>query len=863
MKGRIRSISEHTRDELSDGWEVLSCPPNAIALPADLPDSGGAWTPAAVPSTLASALRAAGKYDLAGPPRDFDAEDAWYRRTIHVLREAAANAPVVLVFEGLATVADVYFNGELLFTSESMFVVHERRIDDLLRESGENELAIRFRALGPLLSMKRPRPRWRVPMITEQQLRWFRTTLLGRTPGWSPPVAAVGPFRSIRLERRRHFDVANVRLAPRLEVESSMGIVEITCHVEPLAGEPATRVELIVDHQGTEHRAALGHELDGVWKGRLEIAEAARWWPHTHGEPVLHRTRLSISGDAATLDVDLGSIGFRSIELDRSDDGFTLRVNGVRVFCRGACWTPLDPVSLGASTLETDAAIRQVRDLGMNMLRVGGTMVYETDAFLDACDREGILIWQDFMFANVDVPEGNAEFDRLVALEANQLLVRYQGRPSLAVLCGNSEGEQQAAMWGAPRNLWSPPLFHQTLPEIVHHLRPDVPYWPSSAHGGSFPHQPSAGTTSYYGVGAYLRPLDDARRSAVRFASECLAFANVPHASSLAKTPGGVSSRVHHATWKARSPRDLGAGWDFDDVRDHYLAELFAVDPAKLRYADHDRYLALSRAASAEVMARTFAEWRSKGSRTAGGLVWFLRDLWHGAGWGIIDAAGTPKAPFYALRRALAPIAVSISDEGQSGLYLHVVNDRASRLAGELELVLYRHGEVPIAQGKLLVEVAAHEAAALPAGALLDGFYDTSYAYRFGPPSHDLAVATLCDQTTGAVIAQATHLPLGLARSREADLGLVAEARPLPTQTNHDGTASSDGAFELVLRSRRFAQSVWLDLEGFTASDDHFHVLPGGEHRLVLQRSNPKASVPRGTVHPLNAESPTKITVVS
>src|SRR6185312_9874785 len=143
----------------------------------------------------------------------------------------------------------------------------------------------------------------------------------------------------------------------------------------------------------------------------------------------------------------------------------------------------------------------------------------------------------------------------------------------------------------------------------------------------------NAGTSSYYGVGAYLRPLDDARRSELVFASESLAFANIPDERGL---PGGPGLRVHHPAWKMRSPRDLGAGWDFDDVRDHYVARLFGVDPVNLRVSDHERYLALGRVATGEVMAQAFGEWRRQRSPPRGALIWFLRDLWPGAGWGVI-----------------------------------------------------------------------------------------------------------------------------------------------------------------------------------------------------------------------------------
>jgi beta-mannosidase len=456
------------------------------------------------------------------------------------------------------------------------------------------------------------------------------------------------------------------------------------------------------------------------------------------------------------------------------------------------------------------------------------------------------MIWQDFMFANMDYPEDDPGFAASVVEEAGQQLERLQGRASLTVLCGNSEGEQQAAMWGAPRERWSPKLFHETLAGLAAAARPDVPYWPSSAHGGAFPHVADVGTTSYYGVGAYLRPLEDARRAEVRFASECLAFANVPEPRAL---PGGPSVRAHHPAWKARTPRDLGAGWDFDDVRDHYLGRLFGVDPADLRATDHDRYLALGRVVTGEVMAQVFGEWRRARSTCGGGLVWFLRDLWPSAGWGVVDAGGAPKAAWWALKRALAPVALHVSDEGGNGLALHVYNDRPEPLAGTLELALYRAGEIQVGRASAPVEIAARAALELPAAALFDGFHDLGYAYRFGPPAQDLVAATL-RAPSGEVRARAFHFPAGWPARREPDVGLAAEAR-----------LDGDGAV-LVARARRFAQAIAVDVEGFEPDDAYFHLAPGEERTLALRRVS-GSGPPRGTLQPLNSETAAKVALAA
>src|SRR5262249_52344016 len=150
--------------------------------------------------------------------------------------------------------------------------------------------------------------------------------------------------------------------------------------------------------------------------------------------------------------IDLGRVGFRALEVNRGPDGesFGLTINGVDVFCRGVCWTPLDLARLDADPADYRHALERLKDAGVNMLRVSGTMTYETDVFHDLCDELGILVWQDFMFANMDYPSADRIFARAVTLEAQQLLERLEGRPSIVVLCGNSEVEQQAAMLGLP-----------------------------------------------------------------------------------------------------------------------------------------------------------------------------------------------------------------------------------------------------------------------------------------------------------------------------------------------------------------------------------------------------------------------------
>jgi beta-mannosidase len=359
------------------------------------------------------------------------------------------------------------------------------------------------------------------------------------------------------------------------------------------------------------------------------------------------------------------------------------------------------------------------------------------------------------------------------------------------------------------------------------------------------PYQADVGTTSYYGVGAYLRPLEDARRAGVKFATECLAFANVPPDSTIARIPGGLATRVHHPQWKARSPRDLGAGWDFDDVRDHYLQTLFGVDPHKLRYADHERYLALSRVATGEVMAATFAEWRRPASACGGAMVLFLRDLWAGAGWGVVDDAGAPKACWHYLRRALQPVTVLLTDEGGNGLFVHVINERDHEARFELELKAWQHGEMEIASGSIALALPARGARTLPALDIRGRFMDLTYAYRFGPPPCDTVAVTLKD-AQGRAIATAFHFPAGMQALFGADPGLSASAVMLDPCTA-----------ELTVATRKTALAVHFEIPGFEAVDEYFHMAPGSQARAVLRARQPAELL--ATVHALNAAAPLTI----
>ena len=784
---------------LAGGWRLACSAPGLASSPDSLPGSLD-WIHAPVPGTAAQALRDAGRWTPEQPLPLHD-QDIWYRIRFE------GSGPRSLIFHGLATLAEVWLNGRSILVSDNMFLAHEVDVD----LAGDNELVIVFRSLDAELARRKGRARWRTALVENNALRQVRTTLLGHMTGWQPPIHAVGPWRAIDV-REQTGPLCVTAADVRARLDGDDGVLHVTLDVDCRGSRPQARLEVV----------GIGSALEWTGKGRLEgrmrLADVEKWWPHTHGTPFLYRVR-AVVGD---VEIDLGKVGFRSIDVDRGADdrGFALRINGQPIFARGACWSTADLVTLAADRATLLPALQQARGAHMNMIRVGGTMTYESDDFFALCDELGILVWHDFMFANMDYPIADPSFRQSVEREAEQFLSRVQAHPSLAILCGGSEVAQQAAMLGLPSALWSSPLYDEILPRIAKARCPGVPFVAQSPEGGDLPFQVDSGVSHYYGVGAYLRPLEDARRADVRFTSECLAFAN------MSAGPSRPSDIV---------PRDRGSSWDFAEVRDHYLERLYDVDAAQVQAENPLHYRRLSRALSADLMEAVIGEWRRPASACAGALVWMLKDVSPGAGWGVIDSSGIPKLAWHGLRRAFRPVQVALTDEGLNGLGVHLINDAALPLQAKLSLICLQAGDVVVMRRECEIALPARGARTMTSAELIGSFFDITYAYRFGTPPLEVTAVTLTDAATGARLAEAVHFPLG--RSAVAhDPGLSAKLE-------------REGAnWVVTIQATKFASRIQIETPHYYARDEGFHLLPGERRRVELLPIGMTTEPPAGEV---------------
>jgi beta-mannosidase len=249
-------------------------------------------------------------------------------------------------------------------------------------------------------------------------------------------------------------------------------------------------------------------------------------------------------------------------------------------------------------------------------------------------------------------------------------------------------------------------------------------------------------------------------------------------------------------------------------VRDHYVRELFGIDPTTVRAADPQRYLDFGRAATAEVLARTFTEWRRPASPCTGALLLQHRDLDEGPGPGLVDAHGRPKPAYYGARRVLQPVALLLCDEGMNGLDIWAVNDSARVIDGVLTIETF-NGETRTAVAERSFVVPGQSHRRLRAEDVLGGFVDITYAYRFGPQRVE-TVAVRWAQRDGTPLARAIYHPDAGPLVR-TDVGLSGRAR-----------VTGVDRYEVEVSARRAARWVLLDAPGAAFSDNAFDIEPGG-----------------------------------
>jgi beta-mannosidase len=696
--------------DLHDGWLLAEAPAGVdgaalAALPAD------AWLPAAVPGTAHGALLAAGRIPDPFYGRNelevrWVAERRWVWKLAFDAGELAAREE--LVFEGLDTYCSVWLNGERLLQTDNMFVPQRVDVRERLRP-GRNELLLCFE---PALAEAR-----KVEAVHGKRALWNGDSarLHARKAqyhfgwDWGPELVTCGPWRAVRrdsacgriAELLCRADVAVAQRAATLSVSAVLVGAGTRCVFE------------LLDPEG--RRVALCPvPAAGPVQAVLAVPDAQLWWPHGLGGQPLYTLLATLQDDdGQVLAQERRRIGLRRLRLVQEEvageagRSFHFEVNGRDFFAGGANWIPDDSLLERITPARYRERVAQAAAANMTMLRIWGGGIYEHEAFYDACDELGILVWQDFMFACGLYP-ANEAFQASVREEAQAQVKRLRHHACLALWCGNNEDymlaeSQGLAGPGVPAERFEArAIYERLLPEVCAALDPDRPYWPGSpftpGDGASSSDATVGDRHSWEVWHQQMLPYQRYGDVQARFVSE-FGMQSMPSLALFESVlPEGErfpESRTVQWHNKAGSP----AGPDGHRRLAVYQADNLRVGPT---LAEHVYATQFVQAEAMRVAYQDFRRrWQRPGARAVGGaLVWQLNDCWPVTSWALIDAAGTPKPAWHVVRRALAPLAVAVRLEaGQARLV--VMNGGVADIALTLRLRVYSLAGQPLADAEL------------------------------------------------------------------------------------------------------------------------------------------------------------------
>ncbi len=756
-------------------------------------------------------------------------EDWVYDRSFVVAPELIARRRILLRCEGLDTLAEVSLNRRKLCDTDNMFRIYEWDVTNLLK-AGRNTIAIRFRSTlrhgTPLYQRNRlivsseAGPEYRVRAF-------FRKEQCNYGWDWGPALVTCGIWRPICL---LGFDVARL-VGVRLQQDHSRRgevSVQVTAGVERAITKGPLVAVASLDYLGktvAEERVPVPR--GGRVRLNLRVRQPKLWWPHGLGEQPLYQLRVRLlDRDGRVVDEQTRRVGLRTLRLireaDKDGETFCFAANGVRFFAKGANWIPADTFAPSVTPERTRDLLCSARDAHMNMLRVWGGGIYESDVFYDLCDELGICVWQDFMFACAAYPLNDRDFIDNVRREAEDQVGRLGHHACLALWCGNNELEggkaNSQARWEDGRMPYADygRLFDKLLPKVVRSLAPETDYWPSSPHSPQGKRDdrenPRWGDAHLYRVQLQGLPFENFRTYQTRFMSEFGGFTCLPHPRTVATFTQPEDRELNHPILAGHEKCKRSTGRTFA-----YVLDWFRMP------RDFDSANWLGQILCGFSLEYSIEHLRRQMPRTMGALYWMLNDTWPCSSFSTVDYFGRWKAPHYYIKRAFAPVAVSgVEDLKRELVELHAVNDLTRAVESQLVwTVLNVTGRV-LGRGKQKVRLASQSHAHL-----MD-LNMRPFLARYAPNDLLVFFSLLSDGSQA--------LSRNLAFFQPPRLMPLVDPRLMATVR-----AAAPGAFEITVRSRAPALHVWLDVDGLDArfSDNFFHLPPGQPIRIGVVPQSP------------------------
>jgi len=786
-----------TSRPLHDGWtvEALHGP-----VPGRVLDAGA--IPATVPGVVHTDLLAA---ELIADPylgtneklQEWIGSTSWRYATTFTAAPTDAERSD-LVFEGLDTVATVRLNGEVVLESRNQHRSYRVPVAGRLRD-GENRLELVFAAPVPEADRASLELDYR-PHVNHHPYNALRKMACSYGWDWGLDTATSGIWRPVRLETWSTARIADSIVSA--SVDGTDGVVDLRVVVESTGDAPLVVTAAV---GGAEARADV---VDGEARLRLTVADVERWWPRGHGEQTRYDLAVTLlTGDDA-LDERAHRIGFRTVRADTTPDEagtpFTVVVNDEPVYVKGVNWIPDDAFPSRISADRYRERLTQAADANVNLIRVWGGGIFESEDFYDTADELGLLVWQDFLLACAAYAEEEPMFSEISA-EAREAVIRLGAHPSLTILNGNNENVWGYVEWGwEPRlegRTWGAGYYYDVFPKLVDELAPHVIYTPGSPFSPDRTLHPNDETNGTMHLWEQWNRLDypTYRDVRPRFVSE-FGWQGPPTWSTLTEalpdeplTPESPSMLVHQKAMEGNVK-----------LTDGLVPHL----PLPNTMPEWHWAMSLNQA----IAVRTALEWfRSLHPHNTGAIVWQLNDCWPVVSWAAVDGYGRKKPLWYGMRSAFADRVVTVQPV-DGGLEVAVSNDTGASWSGPLRITRRGFDGEVLAESSVDVDLAPRttERVAVP-----------SSVATAGDATGELMVAELGDERGLWFFAELRDSALG-----EADL--ETEARRV------------DGGVEVVVTARTLVRELALlvDVAAPDAEvDDMLVTLLPGERAVFTIRT--------------------------
>jgi beta-mannosidase len=665
------------------------------------------WMPAKVPGTVHADLLANGVIE--DPHFRLNENDVqwienkeWVYRTYFKVDDNLLLFNVSeLIFDGLDTYADVYLNDKLLLEADNMYVAHQINVKDYLK-AGDNELRVVFHSPVEKGMEKLTQLDYLLPAANEQAPEGKQTNIFTRKApfhygwDWGPRLVTSGIWRNVSLKAYDLAKIENIYVhTSRIENNRAMlsGYAEIKVESE---GEYT--LNLVIDNRTKKvnKRLQLNPGTQQI-EFEFDIEEPELWWSNGLGEPHLYDFVFNLSKGRQVIDHKELAFGVRTLELvqepDETGRSFYFRLNGIPVFMKGANVIPSNTLTPSVSEETYHRLIKNAVDANMNMLRVWGGAIYEEELFYELCDRNGILVWQDFMFACALQPGDEAHLEN-IRKEAEYNVKRLRNHACIALWCGNNENLHGWHHWGwkesyqpAVRDfVWRTyeRIFYEILPSAVKKFDPKTEYWSSSptAYGDLLADRKS-GDEHDWTVWFGQQPFSNYEKNVPRFVSE-YGLQAFPSMHTIRQFSEEDDWDIHSEVMRRRQRSNMNwvsPGFNGNDMINWYMDKYYQVPD---NFGD---FVYVSQLMHALAYKTAIEAHRRNMPHCMGSLYWQLNDSWPTISWATVDFYGRWKASHYAVRDANAALMISPTVENDK-LVVYAVSDLLEQQSSDLHISL-------------------------------------------------------------------------------------------------------------------------------------------------------------------------------